>query len=133
MDDFIHGNMQSVITRKGLDTYIVKYEDEISAVFSICEHKLRTKLSSGQNVDYETIELEYLAVKCDKQKLGIGRCIIDYIVNNLMQGRNILSVSAYRDIDTKYTAEPFYEKCKFKRVGPPPHELADSVRMIRFL
>lgn len=133
MDEFIHGNMQNVIKRNGLDTYIVKVGDEISAVFSICEHKLKTRLSTGVSKDYDTIEIEYLAVSKDKQRCGIGKSIINYIIENLMQGRNMLSVSAYIDIDTKYTAAPFYEKCGFMSDGCPIHELADHVRMIKFI
>ena len=47
--------------------------------------------------------------------------------------RNLLSVSAYIDVDTKYTAEPFYEKCGFHRIGGPLHPMAECVRMLRYL
>ena len=133
MDDFIHNSLQEAIARDGLDTYFVKKDNEIMAVFSICEHMLRTKISSGEYVFYDTIEIEYLAVKNTAQRQGIGKSIIDLIAEKLMQGRNMLSVSAYVDIDTKYSAVPFYEECGFRRIGRPLHALADTVRMIKFL
>lgn len=133
MDNFIHKSLQNAILRDGLDTYLVKNGNEILAVFSICEHTLRTKLSSGEYVNYDTIEIEYLAVKKDKQKCGIGKRIINLIVEKMMKGRNILSVSAYVDVDSKYTAVPFYEKCGFVSIGSRLHDLADYVKMVRFL
>ena len=133
MDDFIHNSLQNAIARDGLDTYFVKKEDEILAVFSICEHTLRTKITSGEYVYYDTIEIEYLAVRQSKQKQGIGKGIINLIAEKMMHGRNMLSVSAYIDVDTGYTAEPFYKECGFRRIGRPLHALADNVRMIRFL
>lgn len=133
MDDFIHNSLQQAIEREGLDTYFVKKENEVLAVFSICDHTLRTKISSGEYVYYDTIEIEYLAVRQSDQRNGLGKRIIELIVERMMHGRNMLSVSAYIDIDTGYTAEPFYKECGFRRVGRPLHALADNVRMIRFL
>lgn len=133
MDTFIHKSLQGAISREGLDTYLVKDGNEILAVFAICEHSLRTRLSTGEYVNYDTIEIEYLAVRKDRQKCGIGRSIINQIIEKMMQGRNMLSVSAYVDIDSKYSAVPFYEKCGFHRIGGRLHDLADYVRMVRIL
>lgn len=133
MDIFIHNNLQEAILREGLISYLVKYEDEILAVFSICDNVLKTKRTSGEVVNYSTIEIEYLAVRDIYRNKGIGRAIIEHIVSNYMYGKKLLTVSAYIDIDTKYSAEPFYARCGFVRIGNPPHALAECVRMIRFL
>lgn len=134
MDDFIHNSLQDAINHYPLETYIVRDSvNDIVAMFSICDKKLKTKLSSGEVVIYETREIEYLAVKKNKQHSGIGRSIINLIVNRFMLGRNVLIVSAYIDIDTGYTAEPFYQKCGFVRINGPLHPMAQSVRMIKFM
>lgn len=64
---------------------------------------------------------------------GIGSSIIRLIVERLMNHKTLLSVSAYIDVDSKYTAEPFYEKCGFRRIGGPLHPMAECVRMLRYL
>lgn len=133
MDYFIHHSLQQVVMSSILETYLVKDEQQVLAIFSICDHVLKTKRKNGECIDYDTREIEYLAVRKDKQKNGIGRRIIDLIVSKFMKSKKILSVSAYIDVDTKYTAEPFYAKCGFFRIAGPPHALADHVRMIRFI
>ncbi len=133
MDAFIHRHLQAAISTNDLDTYLVKQGNEILAVFSICDNVLKTKLSSGDCVDYSTREIEYLAVREDRQHEGIGSSIIRLIVDKLMDGKVLLSVSAYIDVDSKYTAEPFYEKCGFHRIGGPLHPMAECVRMLRYL
>lgn len=45
----------------------------------------------------------------------------------------MIIVSAYIDVDTGYSAEPFYEKCGFIRIGGPLHPMAQCVRMIRYI
>ena len=63
MDDFIHHNLQEAINHYTLETYIVKdSRNEIVAMFSICNKQLKTKLSTGDSVIYETKEIEYLAI-----------------------------------------------------------------------
>ena len=133
MDAFIHNHLQTAISTNDLETYLVKQGNEILAVFSICDNVLKSKLSSGEHIDYNTREIEYLAVRKDRQHGGIGRSIIKLIVDRLMHNRSLLSVSAYMDVDTKYTAEPFYEKCGFHRIGGPLHPMAECVRMLRYL
>ena len=94
---------------------------------------LKSKLSSGERIDYSTREIEYLAVRKDKQRCRIGSSIIKLIVDRLMNSKSLLSVSAYIDVDSKYTAEPFYESCDFHRIGGPLHPMAECVRMLRYL
>lgn len=133
MDYFIHNSLQKAIMNEELETYVVSDNQEILAVFSICDNSLKMKKTTGEVIIYETREIEYLAVRKDKRNKGIGKSIINLILEQLMVDRKILSVSAYIDVDSKYTAEPFYEKCGFFRVAGPPHALADHVRMARFL
>lgn len=133
MDYFIHNSLQKAIMNEGLETYVVSDNQEILAVFSICDNSLKMKKTTGELINYKTREIEYLAVRKDRRDNGIGRSIIDFIMERLMNARKILTVSAYIDVDSKYTAEPFYEKCGFFRVAGPPHALADHVRMARFL
>ena len=133
MDVFIHNRLQSAIKTNDLETYIVWQDEEILAVFSICDNILKSRLSSGKRLDYSTREIEYLAVRKDRQHCGIGSSIIRLIVERLMNHKTLLSVSAYIDVDSKYTAEPFYEKCGFRRIGGPLHPMAECVRMLRYL
>ena len=134
MDDFIHHNLQEAINHYTLETYIVEdSENEIVAMFSICNKQLKTKLSTGDSVIYETKEIEYLAVNKQYQHHGIGRSIINLIIDRFMEEKNMIIVSAYIDVDTGYSAEPFYEKCGFIRIGGPLHPMAQCVRMIRYI
>ena len=133
MDEFIHGGLQNAILRKGLDTYIVRQEQDIVAILSVCNKSLESERSNRELIDYQSKEIEYLAVRKDKRNNGIGRNIINWIEDNLAQDLKLLSVSAYIDVDSKYSAEPFYLKCGFIRISDPTHDLADHVRMVKFL
>lgn len=62
---------------------------------------------------YPTMEIDYLAVRKDRQNRGIGRYIISEIVRKLAdeKGLYFLTVEAYHD--SSYSAVPFYEKLGF--------------------
>lgn len=133
MDDFIHHHLQNAVLREGLETYIIKSGKEVLAVLSICESVLKTRIATGELIEYKTEEIEYLAVRKEMQRRGIGRSIINWIVERFRGKMTMLSVSAYRDIDTKYTAAPFYEKCGFLIVSKPKHDLDNYVKMARII
>lgn len=133
MDDFIHRSLQNAVLREGLETYVIRSDKEIIAVLSICESVLKTRIATGQLVEYKTEEIEYLAVRKDKQRRGIGRSIINRIVERYRGKMTMLSVSAYIDIDTKYSAAPFYQKCGFLIVSKPKHDLDNYVKMARII
>lgn len=133
MDDFIHRSLQNAVLREGLETYIIRSDKEIIAVLSICEGVLKTRIATGQLIEYKTEEIEYLAVRKDKQRRGIGRSIINWIVERYRGKMTMLSVSAYIDIDTKYSAAPFYQKCGFLIVSKPKHDLDNYVKMARII
>ena len=108
MDDFIHHNLQEAINHYTLETYIVKdSRNEIVAMFSICNKQLKTKLSTGDSVIYETKEIEYLAVNKQYQHPGIGRSIINLLIDRFMEENKIIIVSAYIDVDNGYSAEQY--------------------------
>lgn len=128
MDRFIHASLQNkIVENPHLANFIVKEEGIIVAICTIADKRL--VLPDGKYLN--TIEIEYLAVRHTEQNKGIGRQIIDYLLENIaptVPDATHLTVHAY--ISDVYSAVPFYEKCKFRQIQKK-HPMAETVRMAR--
>ena len=134
MDKFIHSGLQRSISERAIECYIVRMGGAIVAILALCDNIVKFKLDS-RNVEIDSVEIEYLAVEKSRREQGIGRQIIDWIIDKVNKERpdiNILSVKAYRDLDIGYSAEPFYSKCAF-RIISTPHPMQPTVKMARFI
>ncbi len=72
---------KNAVLRDGLETYIIKSGNEVLAVLLSCESVLKTRIATGELIEYKTEEIEYLAVRKKKCKeRGMGRSVINWIV-----------------------------------------------------
>ncbi len=145
MDDFIHHALDAHIQTSGEDYkyYIVKIRDVIVAFFSTkpnsfflnkenVEDKLFGDLAmpviaSSDPDDYfkypffESIEIEYLAVRKEYRNKEIGRTIVAVLSEKYKNQYEWMTVLAFQGND--YSAVGFYKKCGFE-----PMESEDSVK-----
>lgn len=139
MDDFIHNHLQESVSNHYCNSYVVRLEDVVVAMFALnfdslnfdSDSREEIQLGVSQNVpsltaDYfETflmkhhfpaLEISYFAVVQKYRNQGIGRALIDAIADMAQRqsvaGCMFLTVEAY--IKGGYTAVPFYDKCHFE-------------------
>lgn len=134
MDNFIHNNLEKRLSENdGLEFFLVKMDESIVALVALKKSYIELRIKEAVRLD--SLEIEYLAVKKECQKKHIGTQILSWVqdrVDIFFKESHLLSVRAYRDIDTGYTAESFYKSCGFK-VVKEPHPLADNVIMAKRL
>lgn len=154
MDDFIHSELQIYINIPDHETYIVKSDNIIVAMFSLCPDTLmldeddeydmkigatpkpRIAIHNKQffaNKNFDAIELAYLAVAEKYRNKGIGEFIISQIENKIKirdDSYQFLTVEAYKTSD--YSAIGFYEKCNFTR-SELPIPTKDTLKMYKVL
>lgn len=75
-----------------------------------------------QKSTYPALEIAYLAVSCDCQRMNMGRALLEEIIRRAkhqeVAGCVFLSVKAWHT--PEYSAVPFYEKNGFARLTPLP-------------
>ena len=135
MDEHIHKRLQSDIDSEiNSETFIIRNDGEIVATTTIVKKDIEIEVPDGK-FSLEAMEIEYLAVRKDMQRKGIGKQILAWIerkVYDECKEIRYLSVCAYIDVDTKYTAEPFYAKSQFMP-NSKPHPLANHVKMVKII
>lgn len=133
MDYFIHNELEKRLrVDEKLDFFLVKRVNDVVALVAVKQSYVEFNIQTGKQT-IDSLEIEYLAVRKDKQKNHIGTQIIDWIENNMehfFSGTHIISVRAYRDFDMDYSAVPFYKSCGF-RVIAEKHPLANNVIMAK--
>jgi GNAT superfamily N-acetyltransferase len=136
MDDFIHNKLQERIDRKdGLLSFSISIKEQIVALVSVKESYIEIQVENKGTFRANALEIEYLAVRKEYQRKHIGKRILDWIHSDILPSYpdvKFLSVRAYCDNDTKYSAVPFYKKCGFL-VIKKTHPLADNVKMAKML
>ena len=158
MDNFIRGDFRLSVENHYCSAYIVKYQDEIVAVFALSfdsldldsddKDELEIGLSDTGSPDitwdykdtfyskprYPALDIAYLAVQEKWRGRGIGNLLLDTIAeqarSQTFAGCQFLTVEA---LSTKeYSAVGFYSRCGFT-----PNELQnpnkDTLRMYRTL
>ena len=135
MDNFIHNRLQAKIDgMPELESYIVREGGTVVAMTAIREKLLEIKKTDGERLSFDSLEIEYLAVRRDLREKGIGEYIIDWIDGKARTEHpkcKYLSVNALVDPDYGYSAVPFYKKCGF--VPRRSHVMAVAVRMTRII
>lgn len=159
MDNFIHGSFRMSLENHYCKAYVVKDASNcIVAMFALsfdsidldsddCE-ELQAGISSAGSPDlqydyedtfyckqrYPALDIAYLAVSKDVQRVGLGAAIIEMIVekakNQNLAGCQFLSVEALATRD--YSAVAFYEKCGFAP-NELPNPNKDTLRMYKIL
>lgn len=158
MDSFIRGDFRLSVENHYCSAYIVKYQEEIVAVFALSfdsldldsddKEELETGLSDAGRPDvdwnykdtfyakprYPALDIAYLAVQEKWRGHGVGNLLLDTIAeqarSQTFAGCQFLTVEA---LATKeYSAVGFYSHCGFA-----PNELRnpnkDTLRMYRTL
>lgn len=127
MDIFIQRSLQNFLnTHPDVRNYIV-YENGVAVALLTLKHKNITLVSTDRYIETEYIE--YLAVRREVQCKGIGKQIIEWIINGAPTSIRHISVDAFISDVTAYTAVPFYEKCGFKAIGKK-HPMYETVKML---
>lgn len=135
IDDFIHTGLRDYMSMAECETYCVRCDDNVVAMFCLGKHSLflddavKEKMDSGvkptpkhENDSYwewmnsfPSVEITYLAVDVNYQRKGIGSFIIEELVRFVASREDsrsdFLTVRAYNRKD--YSAIPFYSKCGF--------------------
>lgn len=145
MDNFIHNKLQDILSaHQNYSGYYLCYENEIVALFVVDIETIildeddlyDIQLAFGEEqvagIEYNTLEILYLAVKKSYRNKGIGTVCIDKIIGMAQQssalGVKFITVDAYKS--SNYTATPFYAKHHFinaEYINPNK----DTIRMIR--
>ena len=151
MDIFIHSSLDSLIQQnKKYSLFIVEDDEVIVGMYVISTghlvdsdgvfHEipegepwiyLGKELQVQDAQRYETQEIDYLAVREDLLKTGIGTAIIRKLSQDAMEkGYYFLTVDAYHD--SQYSAIPFYEKMGFFALEEYSEE-KNTLRMAKVL
>jgi GNAT superfamily N-acetyltransferase len=135
MDDYIHKKLQAKIDNtKELESFVVKEDGIIVGMTALREKPLEIVKTDGSRFTFNSLEIEYLAVKKELRETGIGATIIKWIYDKAKSEHpdcKFLGVLAYVDHDYGYSAVPFYEKCHF--IARKGHALAEAIRMTRII
>lgn len=151
MDEFIHDGLNESLIQHNCLSYIITDEAGlVVAFFALGKEQLvlddgdKDDLLSGisdspipsfqdsdereaflQKSVFPSVDISYLAVKCDCQRKGIGSTIIRHIFGKskeMFPECMFLTVDALILRDIKYSAVEFYEKFGFQRLYPPTSE-----------
>lgn len=112
IDQLIHkkaNGLNDFLKDNDYESFICYHEDLPVAVFVY--HADRFQTEGG---DIDAIEIDFIAVRQNYQRKGIGTIIINKIAENAAQN-NIHIVKAGAFYNKRYSAEPFYGKCKFEQ------------------
>ena len=112
IDILIHkkeGGLASFIAEQSCKMYIIYYQNEAVAV---------VVYSNSSIIVYDdeipSVEIDFIAVRKDYRKKGIGRIILNTIEKHARQNMfPFMTVDAY--YNKRYSAEGFYLKCGFER------------------
>ena len=158
MDNFIQGDFRLSVENHYCSAYVVKYHDEVVAVFALSfdsldldsddKEELSTGISSTGKPDidwnyketfyskprYPALDIAYLAVREQWRGRGVGNLIVDTIAQQArtqtFAGCQFLTVEALAT--SEYSAVGFYSRCGFA-----PNEVRkpykDTLRMFRTL
>lgn len=147
MDDFIHSDLEIYTKNHYCSTYCVKASSgKVAALFALSFDSIildpddfedinigasetdRPKVDEQTRSDFENkyvypaLEIAYLAVDSQYQKMHLGSAIIEEIVKyaktQTLAGCIFLTVKAYHT--KEYSAFSFYEKCRFARLTAIP-------------
>ena len=127
IDQLIHkkeGGLLSFITEVPCEFYIVKNGDYPIALFV-----LSTRTITILNERYNSLEIDFIAVREDWQRKGIGTIIINLAENNAYEAEfPFLTTAAF--FNKRYDASGFYEKCGFIRNG---EKSGNTIPMYKYL
>lgn len=147
MDDFIHSDLEIYTKNHYCSTYCVKASSgKVAALFALSLGSIildpddfedinigasetdRPKVDEQTRSDFENkyvypaLEIAYLAVDSQYQKMHLGSAIIEEIVKyaktQTLAGCIFLTVKAYHT--KEYSVFSFYEKCRFARLTATP-------------
>ncbi len=151
IDAFIHGQLEEVLDRQKHSLYTVHCETgKLVAMFITSPGAVlrskgakleieetgtpHTTFDNGEFHDmirYDTLELDYLAVREEYRGQYIGTEIIEKLSERaVMENRYFITVGAYHD--GTYSAIPFYEKNHFCAVEEYD-ENEDTLRMYKYI
>lgn len=157
MDQFIQGQLKLSVMHHYCQLYIVRYGEEVLALFALSFDSLemdyedktdivdgmRKRFSDGgfeyrdlllDKLHYPALAIAYLAVNHAYQKMGLGRAIVEMIVeraqSQTLAGCQFLTVDAL--VTDPYNTYTFYSKCGFIP-SEYPNSLKDTRRMFRML
>ncbi|MCF2659620.1 GNAT family N-acetyltransferase [Parabacteroides distasonis] len=148
MDNFIHGNLKFCDVNHYCSTFVVKdiTNEAIAALFSLSFDSVNLDIDDFEDLhigaaetddlavddtfrstfekkySYPALEISYFAIDKHYMGQGLGREIIDVIVERAktqdVAACLFLTVNA---LHTKeYSAVGFYEKCRFAKLSPVP-------------
>jgi len=134
MDSFIHDKLQGRIDRKdGLLMYVIEDGGQTVAMTAVKESTIEVHIEGKGRFDVEALEIEYLAVRKELQRKHIGKQVISWIEDSVLNDypdSKFISVRAFVDRDINYSAVPFYRSCGFSIIQKP-HPMANNVKMAK--
>lgn len=114
LDLLIHkksGGLLDFIMNSDCEMYIVSNKGLPVAVYVYSQGVFET-----EDGNYDATEIDFIAVRKQFRKQGIGKKILDIIsINSSRNNRFFLTVGAF--VNKRYSAAGFYEKCGFELAG----------------
>lgn len=131
VDNTIRNLLPTCINNNEVDAYVVTSEGEIVAIFALRDSFIELDqtdiheelqdfseiVDDGRRERYPALDLSLLAVSKNHQRRGIGRLIIDTLIENHSRfgsADNVfLFVDAFYVVGGSYSSIEFYQKCNF--------------------
>ena len=127
IDQLIHkkeGGLLSFISEVPCEFYVMRYGDSPIAIFVFSN-----RMISIQDERYNSLEIDFIAVREDWRRKGIGTKIIDLAEQSAREADfPFLTTASF--INKRYDASGFYEKCGFIRNGP---KAGNTIPMYKYL
>ncbi|MBQ4284968.1 MAG: GNAT family N-acetyltransferase [Bacteroidales bacterium] len=127
IDQLIHkkqGGLLSFICEVPCEFYIIRKDESPIALFVLSNRTITVK-----DERYNSLEIDFIAVREDWRNKGIGTAILNIAEQNAREADfSFMTTAAF--INKRYDASGFYEKCGFVKNG---EKTGNTIPMYKYL